>query len=191
MGTWFAFHNLFTLSVLTGIMILYRFVQMASRILSLVVKVVCWWQYYFQTNNLSVYATELSVILLLLVWVKSTNINLKHFIFSDSFNSLQSLVSEVPERQDLLNKIFVIHNEIRVLGHKTVLEWTLAHIGIPGNGAMGRNKGRGMYYPVCGMVHIKEPLLLIDKSSLCGGSGFPFSLSERSLTICLTPYNRR
>ena len=53
------------------------------------------------------------------------------------------------------------------------------------------NKGRGMCYPVCGMVHIKEPLLLIDKSSLCGSSGFPFSLSESSLTICLTPYNRR
>ena len=34
------------------------------------------------------------------------------------------------------------------------------------------NKGCGMCYPVCGMVHIKEPLLLIDKSSLCGGSGF-------------------
>ena len=44
------------------------------------------------------------------------------------------------------------------------------------------NKGCGMCYPVCGMVHIKEPLLLIDKSSLCGGSGFPFSLSEWSLT---------
>ena len=42
-----------------------------------------------------------------------------------------------------------------------------------------------------GMVHIKEPLLLIDKSSLCGGSGFPFSLSEWSLTICMTPYNRK
>ena len=53
------------------------------------------------------------------------------------------------------------------------------------------NKGRGMRYPVCGMVHIKEHLLLIDKSSLCGGSRFPFSLSEWSLTICLTPYNRR
>ena len=53
------------------------------------------------------------------------------------------------------------------------------------------NKGHGMCYPVCGMVHIKEPLLLIDKSSLCGGSGFPFSPSEWSLTICLTPYNRR
>ena len=52
------------------------------------------------------------------------------------------------------------------------------------------NKGRGMCYPVCGMVHIKEPLLLIDKSSLCGDSGFHFSLSEWSLTICLTPYNR-
>ena len=38
------------------------------------------------------------------------------------------------------------------------------------------NKGCGMCYPVCGMVHIKEPLLLIRKSSLCGGSGFPFSL---------------
>ena len=53
------------------------------------------------------------------------------------------------------------------------------------------NKGCGLCYHVCGMVHIKEPLLLIDKSSLCGGSGFPFSLSEWSLTICLTPYNRR
>ena len=45
--------------------------------------------------------------------------------------------------------------------------------------------GRGICYPVCGMVHIKEPLLLIGKSSLCGGSGFSFSLSEWSLTICL------
>ena len=53
------------------------------------------------------------------------------------------------------------------------------------------NKGRGMCYHVCGMVHIKEPLLLIDRSSLCGGIGFPFSLSEWSATICLTPYNRR
>ena len=39
------------------------------------------------------------------------------------------------------------------------------------------NKGRGMSYPVCGMVHIKEPLLLIGKSSPCsGGSGFPLSV---------------
>ena len=54
-----------------------------------------------------------------------------------------------------------------------------------------RNKGRGTYYPVCGMMHIKEPLLLTRKSSLCGGSGFPLSLSEWSFTICLTPYNHK
>ena len=53
------------------------------------------------------------------------------------------------------------------------------------------NKGRGMYYPVCAMMHIKEPLLLIGKSSQCGGSGFPLSLSELSFSICLTPYNRK
>ena len=51
------------------------------------------------------------------------------------------------------------------------------------------NKGHGMCYPVCGMMHIKEPLLLIEKSSLCCGSGFPLSLSEWSFTICLMPYN--
>ena len=62
---------------------------------------------------------------------------------------------------------------------------------IPASAPDWCNKGCGMCYPVCGMVHIKEPLLLIDKSSLCGGSGFPFSLSEWSLTICLMPYNRK
>ena len=37
------------------------------------------------------------------------------------------------------------------------------------------NKGRGgMCHPVCGMVHIKEPLLLIVKSSLCGGMRVSF-----------------
>ena len=45
-----------------------------------------------------------------------------------------------------------------------------------------------MYYPLCGMVHIKEPLLLIGESSLCGGSGFPLSLSEWFFTICPMPY---
>ena len=50
----------------------------------------------------------------------------------------------------------------------------------------------GSGFPMCGMVHIKEPLLLFGKSSPCsGGSGFPFSLSEWSFTICSTPYNRK
>ena len=47
-----------------------------------------------------------------------------------------------------------------------------------------------MCYPVCGMVHIKQPLLLIGKSRQCGGSGFPLSLSH-SFTICPTPYNHK
>ena len=34
------------------------------------------------------------------------------------------------------------------------------------------NKGRGMSYPFCGMMYIKEPLLLIGKSSPCGTTDF-------------------
>ena len=51
------------------------------------------------------------------------------------------------------------------------------------------NKGHGVCYPVYGMVHIKEPLLLIGKSSPCGSSWFPLSLSEWSFTICPMPNN--
>ena len=34
-------------------------------------------------------------------------------------------------------------------------------------------KGHGMYCSVYGKVDIKGPLPLIEKTSLCGGSGFP------------------
>ena len=46
---------------------------------------------------------------------------------------------------------------------------------------------------VCGMVHIKDALLLIEKSSPCSCcSGFHLSLSGRSYTIfCPTPHNRK
>ena len=44
------------------------------------------------------------------------------------------------------------------------------------------NKDRGMCYPLCGMMHIKEPLLLIGKSSPYGSSVFP-------LAICVTLYH--
>ena len=43
------------------------------------------------------------------------------------------------------------------------------------------NKGCGMCYPVCGMVQIKEPLLLIGKSSPYGGNHLSGPL----------PYNRQ
>ena len=35
-----------------------------------------------------------------------------------------------------------------------------------------RNKRRDMCYPVFGIMYIKEALLLIGNSTLCGGSGF-------------------
>ena len=45
------------------------------------------------------------------------------------------------------------------------------------------NKGCRICYPVCRMVHIKEPLLLIGKSSPCGSNRFSLSLSEWSFTM--------
>ena len=51
------------------------------------------------------------------------------------------------------------------------------------------NKGRSIRYSVCGMLRIKEPLLLIGESSLCGGSRFALKLSKWS--ICLTPYHHK
>ena len=48
---------------------------------------------------------------------------------------------------------------------------------IPASAPDWCSKGCGMCYAVCGMVHIKDPLLLIGKSSLCGGSGFPLAIS--------------
>ena len=45
-------------------------------------------------------------------------------------------------------------------------------------------KGCGMCCPVCGKVHIKDPLLLIGKSSLCGNSGFHLK-KYVTMTICL------
>ena len=53
------------------------------------------------------------------------------------------------------------------------------------------NKERGMCDPVCAIMHIKQPLLLIGKSSPCiSGSGFSSSLSEWLFNISVTPYSR-
>ena len=49
------------------------------------------------------------------------------------------------------------------------------------------NKTRGMCYRAFGMVDIKESCLLIEKSSPCGGSGFPLSIFEWIFTICPKP----
>ena len=39
------------------------------------------------------------------------------------------------------------------------------------------NKGRGMRYPVCGMMHIKEPLLLIDIANVAAAGFLSYYLS--------------
>ena len=43
------------------------------------------------------------------------------------------------------------------------------------------NKGCGMCYPVCVMVHIKKTLLLIGKSSPCGSTGLHSHYQSGSL----------
>ena len=49
-----------------------------------------------------------------------------------------------------------------------------------------------IYAILSGMVHIKDPLLLIEKTSPCGGSSrFPLLLSEWFFSICPLPYNRK
>ena len=49
------------------------------------------------------------------------------------------------------------------------------------------NKSMGMCYPVCEMVHIKDPLLIEKNSPCIGSSGFLLSLYEWSFTICPMP----
>ena len=63
---------------------------------------------------------------------------------------------------------------------------------VPDNALCLVNKGHGMCYPVYGMVHIKDPLLLIGNSPCSGNSGFPLSLSEWLFTVLrLTSYHRK
>ena len=51
-------------------------------------------------------------------------------------------------------------------------------------------KGCGVCYPVCGMVHIKEPLLLVGKSSHVAAAGF-LSRYLSGYLPCLTPYKHK
>ena len=45
----------------------------------------------------------------------------------------------------------------------------------------------GMCCPLCGKVHIKDPLLLIGKSSLCGDSGFPLKKLNKHFKVNVNP----
>ena len=48
-----------------------------------------------------------------------------------------------------------------------------------------------MCYPVCVMMRIKEPMLIIKKSTVAHGNGFPLLLSDWSFTICPMPYDHK
>ena len=66
-----------------------------------------------------------------------------------------------------------------------MVQWVIG--SIPHGGAISRSSQcsmtDGMCYPVCGMVHIKEPLLLIEKSRPCGGGGGWHQISTLALAI--------
>ena len=86
-----------------------------------------------------------------------------------------------------ISLVTVISTSLRLL----MVRWVVGSIphGGPSHCSTTGVTCHGIFCSVWGMVHIKEPLLLIGKSSPCGGSWFPLSLSEWSFTICLTPYN--
>ena len=52
------------------------------------------------------------------------------------------------------------------MGHRIDPSWgkPIELFLVPASAPRLFNKGRGMCYPVCGMMHIKEPLLLFVKS---------------------------
>ena len=120
-------------------------------------------------------------------------------IFADSLSSIQLLQLSPHFHENASALITVINLWGSSIQHSAGHWWTelgqRGHTGFPLSYFSFQpvphdwcNKGHGICYPVCGMVHIKEPLLLIEKSSPCGSSGFPLSLYEWSHTICLTPY---
>ena len=74
---------------------------------------------------------------------------------------------------------------------KTVARCSSAH-GSSDRSFMVNTLSNFSFYPVCRVVHIKDPLLLIGKSSpFSGNSRFPLLLYEWSFTIHMTPYNRK
>ena len=112
-----------------------------------------------------------------------------HFIYE--YNAVGHMVKD--HSDSLLHGINLIREELLLLIGKSSLHGVdpLSYFSFQPVLHDWCNKGCVMCYPVCGMVYIKEPLLLIGKSSPCGGSRFPLSLFEWSFTICLTPYNRK
>ena len=78
---------------------------------------------------------------------------------------------------------FLINIAHGVVGHQIDPKWCTHWII---SLTMNSTTGCGMCYPTCRMVHVKDPLLLIEKNSPWSGSSrFPLSLS---MIIYLTIY---
>ena len=71
----------------------------------------------------------------------------------------------------------------------SILQGGLELFQVPANAQNGYNKGCGMCYPVCGIMHIKDPLLLIKKAHVVA-AGF-LSSYLKSFIMCPTPYNHK
>ena len=94
-------------------------------------------------------------------------------LFNDDLNTFYVLYGVRPMVKDLSdsergNPLPPLHGLFFPIRQPVVHNWFI--------------KGRGMYCSVYGKVHIKDPLLLIEKSSLCGGSGFPSKKKKKSVS---------
>ena len=100
---------------------------------------------------------------------------LKHVIMSDSLSALQAIGGSNSVRPELVHRKYNICSNLVMQSVAVVFEWVRSLGYFPFQPVVHNwfIKGHGMYCSVYGKVHIKDPLLLIEKSSLCGGSGFP------------------
>ena len=86
------------------------------------------------TDNVSVYATELTAIFHALLWIKSNNRGFSDFdIFSDRLSALIAIGGGNSVRRDLINKIISINKSLMDKGLNIIFEWVPAHVGIVGN----------------------------------------------------------
>jgi ribonuclease HI len=96
------------------------------------------------TDNVTVYAGELSAIGLAFQWIKTLSSYTgctKFAIFTDSLSSVQSFVTgHSASRQDLMNAIL---DSINGTDNETTLVWVPSHVGILGNERADRLAAKG------------------------------------------------
>ena len=90
-------------------------------------------------------------------------------------NSKGSFIGTIPQERDVAQSIACLPLKRSVVGliHLSGPSCSLGYFPFQPVVHNWFIKGCGMYCSVYGKVHIKDPLLLIEKSSLYGGSGFP------------------